>query len=47
MKKLKFKDFSKFKDNFELPNLLDIQIKSFEDFLQLISLQTEFAIVYN
>jgi len=34
MKKLKIKDFSKFQDTFELPNLLDLQLKSYEDFLQ-------------
>ena len=34
MKKVKIKDFSKFQDTFELPNLLDIQVKSYEDFLQ-------------
>jgi len=34
MKKLKIKNFAKVKDNFELPDLLDIQTKSYEDFLQ-------------
>jgi len=34
MEKLKIKDFSKFLDNFELPQLLDIQTLSYEDFLQ-------------
>mgnify|MGYP001589682874 CR=1 FL=1 len=37
MKKNKFRDFSKFQDNFELPQLLDIQVKSYEDFLQRAS----------
>lgn len=34
MKKLKVRNFGKIKDVFELPNLLDIQVKSYEDFLQ-------------
>ncbi len=34
MKSIKVKDFSKFKDSFELPNLLDIQLRSYEYFLQ-------------
>ncbi len=34
MDKLKIKDFSKFRDNFELPDLLDIQTISYEAFLQ-------------
>jgi len=34
MKKFKMRNFSKFPDNFELPQLLDIQVKSYEDFLQ-------------
>lgn len=34
MEKLKIKDFSKFQDNFELPQLLDIQTISYEEFLQ-------------
>ncbi len=34
MKKLKVRNFGKIKDNFVLPNLLDIQLKSYEDFLQ-------------
>ncbi|OGX26831.1 MAG: hypothetical protein A3D10_05375 [Omnitrophica WOR_2 bacterium RIFCSPHIGHO2_02_FULL_48_11] len=34
MKKIKVRDFSKFQDNFELPQLLDIQVISYEDFLQ-------------
>ena len=34
MEKLKIKDFSKFQDNFELPQLLDIQTLSYEEFLQ-------------
>ncbi len=31
---LKIKDFSKIRETFLLPNLLDIQVKSFQDFLQ-------------
>jgi len=34
MEKLKVKDFSKFRDTFELPSLLDIQTLSYEEFLQ-------------
>jgi DNA-directed RNA polymerase subunit beta len=34
MKKPKFRSFAKAKDNFELPSLLDIQVKAYEDFLQ-------------
>ena len=34
MKKTKFRNFGKIKDNFELPQLLDIQVKPYEDFLQ-------------
>ncbi len=34
MGKLKIKNFSKFQDNFEVPQLLDIQTKSYESFLQ-------------
>ncbi|MBN1869945.1 MAG: DNA-directed RNA polymerase subunit beta [Candidatus Omnitrophica bacterium] len=34
MEKLKIKDFSKVKDNFPLPNLLDIQCVAYEQFLQ-------------
>ena len=34
MEKLKIKDFSKFKDDFVLPNLLDIQLVAYENFLQ-------------
>lgn len=34
MKKLKIKNFGKIKDNFELPQLLDIQLESYENFLQ-------------
>jgi DNA-directed RNA polymerase subunit beta len=34
MKRLPIKNFGKIKDNFELPSLLDIQVKSYEDFLQ-------------
>src|SRR3990167_9932107 len=34
MEKLKIKNFSKFKDDFELPNLLDIQVVAYEKFLQ-------------
>jgi DNA-directed RNA polymerase subunit beta len=34
MDKLKIRDFSKFQDNFELPQLLDIQTLSYEEFLQ-------------
>jgi DNA-directed RNA polymerase subunit beta len=34
MAKLKIKNFSKFVDNFEVPQLLDIQTKSYESFLQ-------------
>src|SRR3990167_11349718 len=32
--KIKFRDFSKIQDNFELPGLLEVQLKSYEDFLQ-------------
>ena len=34
MTKIKIKNFSKFKDNFELPHLLDIQTHAYETFLQ-------------
>ena len=34
MGKLKIKDFSKFQDNFEVPQLLDIQTISYAAFLQ-------------
>jgi len=34
MEKLKIKNFSKFQDNFELPNLLDIQCVAYNNFLQ-------------
>ena len=34
MEKLKIKNFSKFKDDFELPDLLDIQVVAYEKFLQ-------------
>lgn len=34
MKKINIKNFSKFQDNFVLPQLLDIQLKSYVDFLQ-------------
>lgn len=34
MEKLKIKNFSKIQDNFELPQLLDIQTLSYEEFLQ-------------
>ncbi len=34
MRKLKIKNFGKIKDNFELPQLLDIQLKAYESFLQ-------------
>ncbi|NCU27964.1 DNA-directed RNA polymerase subunit beta, partial [Candidatus Nomurabacteria bacterium] len=34
MVKKTFKEFSKFVDAFELPSLLDIQVKSYESFLQ-------------
>lgn len=34
MVKKTFKEFSKFADTFELPSLLDIQVKSYESFLQ-------------
>ncbi len=34
MKKVDIKNFSKFPDNFPLPNLLDIQVKSYAHFLQ-------------
>jgi DNA-directed RNA polymerase subunit beta len=34
MDKIKIKSFRKFDDNFELPHLLDIQTKSYVDFLQ-------------
>ncbi len=34
MKQFKVKNFSKFTDNFELPSLLDIQLQSYEAFLQ-------------
>ena len=34
MKNLNIRNFGKIKDDFELPQLLDIQTKSYEDFLQ-------------
>lgn len=34
MKRIKIKNFGKIRDNFELPHLLDIQTKAYEDFLQ-------------
>jgi DNA-directed RNA polymerase subunit beta len=34
MAKLNTKEFSKYQDTFELPSLLDIQVKSYESFLQ-------------
>ena len=34
MQKIKIKSFRKFDDNFELPHLLDIQLKAYHDFLQ-------------
>ncbi|NTV29728.1 MAG: DNA-directed RNA polymerase subunit beta, partial [Candidatus Omnitrophica bacterium] len=34
MAKKTFREFSKFSDTFELPSLLDIQVKSYESFLQ-------------
>src|SRR5215813_8163574 len=34
MRRLPIKNFGKIKDNFELPLLLDIQVKSYADFLQ-------------
>ena len=34
MAKLKIKNFSKFVDNFEVPQLLDIQTVSYAEFLQ-------------
>jgi DNA-directed RNA polymerase subunit beta len=34
MKNLKIRNFSKFKDNFELPNLLDLQCVAYQSFLQ-------------
>jgi len=34
MKILKIRNFSKFHDNFELPGLLDVQLESYEKFLQ-------------
>jgi len=34
MKKLKIRNFSKVRDTFELPRLLDIQLQSYENFLQ-------------
>ncbi|OGX36907.1 MAG: DNA-directed RNA polymerase subunit beta [Omnitrophica WOR_2 bacterium RIFCSPHIGHO2_02_FULL_50_17] len=34
MEQLKIKDFSKFKDDFEIPHLLNIQTEAYEDFLQ-------------
>ncbi len=34
MGKIKTRDFSKYKDTFELPQLLEIQLKAYEDFLQ-------------
>ena len=34
MKKRKIRDFSKYKDNFQLPNLLDIQVVAYANFLQ-------------
>ncbi len=35
MEKLKIKNFGKIKDAFELPQLLDIQVKAYESFLQM------------
>ena len=37
MEKIKIRDFSKKKHNFELPSLLDIQCKAYKDFLQRTS----------
>ncbi len=34
MEQLKIKDFSKFKYDFEIPHLLNIQLEAYEDFLQ-------------
>ncbi len=34
MAKLNIKEFIKYQDTFELPSLLDIQVKSYESFLQ-------------
>ncbi|MCA9400709.1 MAG: DNA-directed RNA polymerase subunit beta [Candidatus Omnitrophica bacterium] len=34
MKKIQFRNFSKFQDNFELPDLLEIQLRAYELFLQ-------------
>ena len=34
MKRIKIKNFGKIKDNFELPQLLDIQVVAYEAFLQ-------------
>jgi len=34
MEKIKIKNFSKFKDDFQLPNLLDIQLVAYAEFLQ-------------
>ena len=34
MQKLKVRDFSKFKDDFEIPYLLNIQTEAYESFLQ-------------
>ena len=34
MKKLKFRNFGKIKDDFVLPCLLDIQLVAYEEFLQ-------------
>ncbi|MDD3374870.1 MAG: DNA-directed RNA polymerase subunit beta [Candidatus Omnitrophica bacterium] len=34
MKKREIRDFSKYKDSFQLPNLLDIQVVAYEKFLQ-------------
>ena len=34
MENITIKNFSKFKDNFELPQLLDIQLVAYESFLQ-------------
>ncbi len=39
MKNIKIKNFSKFQDNFELPGLLDLQLDSYEKFLQRDILQ--------
>ncbi len=34
MKKIKFRNFSKFQDSFKLPHLLDLQVVAYEHFLQ-------------